>query len=427
MMLVLRSSHTLSQANLGHRVISASATSRQATLAPTFSRHFSSGTTLRSNAARTSQNQQVPYLTTDDEVEQFSTPRITVVGVGGAGGNAVNHMMERNLNGVSFLSANTDAQSLARSKAPVRIQLGKGATGGLGAGSKPVVGRAAAEESLEEVIRQLEKCHMVFLTAGMGGGTGTGAAPVIAEAVREKGILTVGIVTTPFAFEGKMRGRVAEEGIADLERAVDTLIVIPNQKLLLLTPGEQKTTWQGSFKMVDNVLHDGIKSVTDLVVIPGQINLDFADVTTIMRGGGRALIGTGEAEGRGRAKIAASMALHNPLLDDMSIKGAKGVLINVYGGSDLGLNEVDEIVSVVQESVDQDANIIFGTTNDDAYDGKVKVSLIVTGMDKKRRNYEASIPPRKKEAEVTVEASETTAGALDDLKKAFHKIKKNWW
>eukprot|EP01116_Phalansterium_solitarium_P003325 TRINITY_DN14145_c0_g1_i1.p1 TRINITY_DN14145_c0_g1~~TRINITY_DN14145_c0_g1_i1.p1 ORF type:complete len:434 (+),score=121.22 TRINITY_DN14145_c0_g1_i1:114-1415(+) len=315
----------------------------------------------------------------DDGGDGFITAKLAVIGVGGAGGNAVSNMIENNLTGVEFLVANTDAQSLSRSRCTRRIQLGKRVTRGLGAGAKPSVGKHAAEESIDDIIKEIGDVHMLFVAAGMGGGTGTGAAPVIAEAARDLGILTVGIVTTPFHFEGRRRMQMALDGIAALEKAVDTLIVIPNNKLLSLS--DKKYTWTGSFKMVDTVLHDGVKSVTDLIVNPGEINLDFADVYTTMKGMGRALMGSAEAEGRGRAKIAASAALHNPLLEELSIQGARGVLINVYGGKDMSLGEVDEIATTVQEAVDPDANIIFGSTFDESLTGKLRVSLIVTGME----------------------------------------------
>jgi cell division protein FtsZ len=305
-------------------------------------------------------------------------PRITVCGLGGAGGNTVNNMIRRQFTGVDFLVANTDAQALSLSTSKKRVQLGRDTTRGLGAGARPSVGQSAAKETLDEVLNEIGNSHMVFVTAGMGGGTGTGAAPVIANATKAKGILTVGIVTKPFNFEGKTRMRIAEEGLAELEKAVDTLIVIPNQRLLGLD--EKNFPLHESFKLVDDVLYNGIKGVTDVLVKPGLINLDFADVRTIMTDMGRSLMGTGEAEGRARAKTAAEKALHNPLLEDVSISGAKGVLINVASAGDSTLYEVDEIVNTVSEAVDADANIIFGSSVDPDLQGKLRVTLIVTGM-----------------------------------------------
>jgi len=321
-------------------------------------------------------------------IEEFKIPRITVIGVGGAGSNAVNTMIELNLSGVHFVATNTDAQSLALNSAPAKIQLGKKETRGLGAGSKPEVGKAAALESLDDVMNVIGDSNMLFITAGMGGGTGTGAAPIIAEAARDRGILTVAIVTTPFAFEGKTRMQVAELGISELEKVVDTLIVIPNNKLLLLigdrTGGSERKvgTWTEGFKLVDSVLFDGVRSVTDLVVHPGLVNLDFADVLTNMRSAGRAILGNGEAEGRNRAAIAASMALHNPFLEDLSLSEAKRVLVNIYGGNDLTVQEVDEVASMIHNAVHPEANIIFGSSMNERFNGKVRVSLIITGMSK---------------------------------------------
>jgi len=307
-------------------------------------------------------------------------PKITVCGLGGAGGNTVNNMINKQFSGVDFLVANTDAQALAGSVSTKRVQLGRSVTRGLGAGAKPSVGRLSAEESLEEVLNDIGSSHMVFITAGMGGGTGTGSAPVIANAAKSKGILTVGIVTKPFHFEGKVRMRLAEEGLAELEKCVDTLIVIPNQKLLELD--NKQLPFSEAFAMVDDVLYHGIKGVTDVLVKPGLINLDFADVRTIMTDMGRSLMGTGEAEGRGRAKSAAEQALHNPLLEDVQIRGAKGVLINVASDGDATLLEVQEIASTVSSAVDAEANIIFGSSIDPELHGKIRVTLIVTGMSK---------------------------------------------
>ncbi len=305
-------------------------------------------------------------------------PRITVVGVGGAGGNAVNNMIVSKLEGVDFLVANTDAQSLTQSRTETRIQLGVGATQGLGAGSRPEVGRTAAEESMEDIARHLQGANMVFITAGMGGGTGTGAAPVIARAAREMGILTVGVVTKPFHFEGAHRMRTAEAGIEDLSASVDTLIVIPNQNLFRIAT--ERTTFADAFKMADNVLYSGVRSVTDLMMLPGLINLDFADVRTVMSEMGKAMMGTGEAEGDNRALAAAEAAISNPLLDDTSMKGARAILINITGGADLALMDVDEAVNRIREEVDPDANLIFGSCLDETLEGKMRVSVVATGI-----------------------------------------------
>ncbi len=306
-------------------------------------------------------------------------PTITVIGVGGAGGNAVNNMIESNLEGVNFVAANTDAQALEYSKADHKIQLGMHITQGLGAGATPEVGRAAAEETVEEILEHLTGSNMVFVTAGMGGGTGTGAAPVIAKLAREQGILTVGVVTKPFHFEGKHRMKLAEQGLDELQRYVDTLIVIPNQNLFRLAT--ENTTFSQAFKMADNVLHAGVRGVTDLMVMPGLINLDFADIRTVMSEMGKAMMGTGEAEGDNRSIEAAEAAISNPLLDDISMKGARGVLINITGGPDMTLFEVDEAANRIREEVDQDANIIFGSTFSDDLSGKIRVSVVATGID----------------------------------------------
>src|SRR5687768_13863889 len=290
-------------------------------------------------------------------------PRITVFGVGGAGGNAVNNMIASGLSGVDFVCANTDAQALALSSAQRIIQLGVSVTEGLGAGSHPEVGRAAAEESWDEINDHLSGSHMVFITAGMGGGTGTGAAPVVARAAREQGILTVGVVTKPFSFEGKRRARLAEDGIDELQKSVDTLIVIPNQNLFRIA--NDKTTFADAFAMADQVLYSGVACITDLMVKEGLINLDFADVRSVMREMGRAMMGTGEASGSGRAMQAAEAAIANPLLDETSMKGAQGLLISITGGRDLTLFEVDEAATRIREEVDPDANIILGATFDD--------------------------------------------------------------
>jgi cell division protein FtsZ len=306
-------------------------------------------------------------------------PRITVLGVGGAGGNAVNNMIASKLEGVDFVVANTDAQALAQSKAERRIQIGARLTEGLGAGARPDVGRAGAEESLEEILEQLAGSHMVFITAGMGGGTGTGAAPVIARAVREQGILTVGVVTKPFAFEGDKRMRIAERGIEELQAFVDTLIIIPNQNLFRVA--NDRTTFSQAFAMADDVLHSGVRGVTDLIVMPGLINLDFADIKTVMSEMGKAMMGTGEAEGEDRSLKAAEAAISNPLLDDVSMKGARGVLINITGGPDMMLFEVDQAANRIRAEVDPDANIIFGGTILENMEGRLRVSVVATGIE----------------------------------------------
>ena len=306
-------------------------------------------------------------------------PRITVFGCGGAGGNAVNNMIESGLDGVDFVVANTDAQALALSKAQRIIQLGVGVTEGLGAGSHPEVGRAAAEESWDEINDHLSGSHMVFITAGMGGGTGTGAAPVVARAAREQGILTVGVVTKPFNFEGNRRARLAEDGIDELHRHVDTLIVIPNQNLFRVA--NEKTTFADAFAMADQVLFSGVACITDLMVKEGLINLDFADVRAVMRGMGKAMMGTGEASGEDRARHAAEAAIANPLLDDVSMHGARGLLISITGGPDLTLYEVDEAASRIREEVDPDCNIILGATYDPSLTGTIRVSVVATGTD----------------------------------------------
>ena len=310
--------------------------------------------------------------------EQLS-PRITVIGVGGAGGNAVNNMIQSNLEGVEFMVANTDAQSLTQTYCERSIQLGRNITQGLGAGSRPDIGRAAAEEALDEILSQLEGSNMVFVTAGMGGGTGTGAAPVIARAAREAGILTVGVVTKPFHFEGVHRMRLAEAGMTELQQYVDTLIVIPNQNLFRVA--NEKTTFADAFKMADDVLDAGVRGVTDLMVMPGLINLDFADIRAVMTEMGKAMMGTGEAEGENRSIDAAEAAISNPLLDDVSMKGARGVLINITGGADMTLFEVDEAANRIRDEVDPEANIIFGSTFVESLEGRMRVSVVATGID----------------------------------------------
>ena len=311
--------------------------------------------------------------------EQELKPRITVIGVGGAGGNAVNNMIRSNLIGCEFIACNTDAQSLQLSAAPRKIQLGIGVTRGLGAGSRPDVGRAAAEEAIDDILESLQGSNMVFITGGMGGGTGTGAAPVIARIARESGILTVGVVTKPFHFEGVHRMRTAEAGIEELQKFVDTLIIIPNQNLFRVA--NERTTFADAFKMADDVLHAGVRGVTDLMVMPGLINLDFADIRTVMSEMGKAMMGTGEAEGERRAVDAAEAAISNPLLEDVSMKGARGVLINITGGLDMTLFEVDEAANRVREEVDPNANIIFGSTFDEKLQGKMRISVVATGID----------------------------------------------
>ncbi len=306
-------------------------------------------------------------------------PRIVVFGVGGAGGNAVNNMIEAGLEGVEFVVANTDAQQLQFSRTEQRIQLGVGITMGLGAGAHPEVGMTAAEESSGIIGEHLEGAHMVFITAGMGGGTGTGAAPVIAKCARERGILTVGVVTKPFTFEGRHRMRLAEAGISELQRYVDTLIVIPNQNLFRIA--NERTTFAEAFGMADQVLHAGVRSITDLMVLPGLINLDFADVRSVMSDMGKAMMGTGEASGEDRALLAAQNAIQNPLLDETSLKGAKAVLVNVTGGLDMTLHEVDEAANAISSEVDPEANIIFGAAFDPGLEGKLRVSVVATGMD----------------------------------------------
>ncbi len=306
-------------------------------------------------------------------------PRITVFGVGGAGGNAVNNMIEKQLEGVDFVVANTDAQALQQARAPNKIQMGVKVTEGLGAGARPSVGAAAAEETIEEIVDHLAGAHMCFITAGMGGGTGTGAAPIIAQAARELGVLTVGVVTKPFQFEGAKRMRQAEEGVEALQKMVDTLIIIPNQNLFRLA--NEKTTFTEAFSMADDVLYQGVKGVTDLMVRPGLINLDFADVRSVMDEMGKAMMGTGEATGEDRAIQAAEKAIANPLLDEISLKGAKGVLINITGGYDLTLFELDEAANRIREEVDADANIIVGSTLDADMEGVMRVSVVATGID----------------------------------------------
>ncbi|BBK33631.1 cell division protein FtsZ [Stella humosa] len=338
-------------------------------------------------------------------------PRITVIGVGGAGGNAVNNMIRANLEGVEFVVANTDSQAIAQSLATRKLQLGASVTRGLGAGARPDVGRAAAEEALDELLDQIAGSNMVFITAGMGGGTGTGAGPVIARAAREQGILTIGVVTKPFLFEGTHRMRAAEKGIEELQRFVDTLIIIPNQNLFRIA--NEKTTFADAFKMADDVLHSGVRGITDLMVMPGLINLDFADIRTVMQEMGKAMMGTGEATGDKRAIDAAEAAISNPLLDDVSMKGAKGVLINITGGLDMTLFEVDEAANRIRDEVDPDANIIFGSTFDEKLSGRMRVSVVATGMDvesaEKPRTVIQLVSDRDRAAQASVAAAEAPA------------------
>jgi len=306
-------------------------------------------------------------------------PKITVLGVGGSGGNAVNNMINANLEGVDFLIANTDAQALQISECPNKIQLGLNSTRGLGAGMRPDIGKQAAEEAIQEITEKLDGSHMLFVAAGMGGGTGTGAAPVIAKLARERGILTVGVVTKPFHFEGSQRMKLAEKGIEELQQYVDTLLTIPNQNLFRIA--NEKTTFSDAFKMADDVLYAGVRGVTDLMVQPGMINLDFSDIKTVMSEMGKAMMGTGEASGEGRAVAAAEAAIANPLIDDVSLKGARGLIINITGGKDITLYEVDEAANRIKQEVDEEANIIYGTTCDDRLDGLVRVSIVATGID----------------------------------------------
>lgn len=332
------------------------------------------------------------------------SPRIVVMGVGGAGGNAVNNMIAAGLNGCDFIAANTDHQALTRSIASKKIQLGLNIARGLGAGSHPEVGRAAADETREELRQHLEGSHMAFIAAGMGGGTGTGAAPVIASVARELGILTVGVVTKPFSFEGTRRMQMAELGLKELQKYVDTLIVIPNQNLFAVA--NAKTTFADAFKMADDVLHSGVRSITDLIVNPGLVNLDFADVKTVMGEMGKAMMGTGEASGEKRAEEAARLAISNPLIEDTSMKGATGVLINITGAYDITLHEIDEAVGMIKNEVDPSANIIFGSSIDESLEGKMRVSVIATGIDAGER---VETPRRPSSAQTYVAKSGQSA------------------
>ncbi len=325
-----------------------------------------------------------------DTAVSYLKPRIAVIGVGGGGGNAVNNMIAQNLEGVDFIVANTDAQALAHSAASKKIQLGLEITQGLGAGARPEIGQMAAEEAKEKISEALEGVNMVFITAGMGGGTGSGAAPVVAHIAKEKGILTVGVVTKPFSFEGKKRMEIATKSLENFIKEVDSIIVIPNQNLFNIA--NENTTLSEAFKLADNVLYSGVRSITDLMMMPGLINLDFADVKNIMEDKGKAIMGTGEAEGKGRAREAAHQALSNPLLDDCSLHGAKGVLINITGSQDITLPELDEAANIIKEEVGDDANIIFGSSYDDALSGKIRVSIVVTGInDSLQQVYERKV------------------------------------
>lgn len=310
--------------------------------------------------------------------EDSTQPRITVIGVGGAGCNAVQNMIVSELNGVNFVIANTDTQSMEEKGAEQKLKLGQNITEGLGAGANPEIGAAAAEESYQEIVDAVSGSHMVFITAGMGGGTGSGAAPVVARAAREQGVLTVAVVTKPFGFEGSRRMKIAEKAIEELQQYVDTVIVIPNQNLFRIAT--ERTTLQDAFKMADEVLYKGVRGVTDLMIVPGFINLDFNDIKTVMSEMGQAMMGTGQADGERRAIMAAETAISSPLLDGISMSGAKGVLINITGGSDMTLYEVDEAANRIREEVDPDANIIFGTSFDSSVEGQIRVSVVATGL-----------------------------------------------
>jgi cell division protein FtsZ len=342
--------------------------------------------------AQESKGAQGDFFDSDpSEGSDYLKPKITVFGVGGAGGNAVNNMIRSSLEGVDFIVANTDSQALLQSLCDRRIQLGFEITGGLGAGARPDVGRAAAEEVVDDIVSYVKNSNMVFITAGMGGGTGTGAAPVIARIAKEHGVLTIGVITKPFHFEGTTRMRTAEKGIDELQQYVDTLIVIPNQNLFRVA--NEKTTFADAFKMADDVLRSGVQGVTDLMVMPGLINLDFADIKTVMSEMGKAMMGTGDADGEKRAIEAAEAAISNPLLDDVSMKGARGILINVTGGYDMTLYEVDEAANRIREEVDPEANIIFGSTFNEKMNGRMRVSVVATGIDaaavkQKKQAYE---------------------------------------
>ncbi|MFN7165209.1 MAG: cell division protein FtsZ, partial [Hyphomonas sp.] len=335
-----------------------------------------------------------------------------VLGVGGAGGNAVNNMIEANLQGVEFIVANTDAQALSRSRAENTLQLGLGTTSGLGAGARPEIGAKAAEESLDDIRAHLEGAHMVFIAAGMGGGTGTGAAPIIARAAQDMGILTIAVITKPFGFEGAHRMRLAEEGLAKIRGHVDTMIVVPNQNLFRIA--NDKTTFADAFRMADDVLYSGVRGITDLIVMPGLINLDFADVSAVMRGMGTALMGMGEAAGEARALEAARRAIDNPLLDDVTIKGAKGVLVNITGGYDMTLFELDEAANEIRREVDPNANIILGSAFDASLEGRIRVSVVAAGLDVASRRLPAAQPITPRAAVALPAADAADAQALID-------------
>ena len=338
-------------------------------------------------------------------------PRISVFGIGGAGGNAVNNMIEKELEGADFVAANTDAQALQQSNAKNKIQMGVKVTEGLGAGARASVGAAAAEETIEEIVDHLAGSHMAFITAGMGGGTGTGAAPIIAQAARELGVLTVGGVTKPFQFEGSKRMKQAEDGVEALQKVVDTLIIIPNQNLFRIA--NEKTTFSDAFNLADDVLYQGVKGITDLMVRPGLINLDFADVRAVMDEMGKAMMGTGEASGEDRAVQSAEKAIANPLLDEISLRGARGVLINITGGHDLTLFELDEAANRIREEVDPDANIIVGSTIDEELQGIMRVSVVATGIDATEASNETPLP-RRSMAEPLVKDVENNRSATDE-------------
>jgi cell division protein FtsZ len=356
-------------------------------------------------------------LTLSIPVSNDLTPRITVIGVGGAGGNAVNNMIENQLEGCEFIVANTDHQALQQSRAGNKLQLGARVTEGLGAGARPEVGAAAAEESIEEIVDRLVGCHMCFITAGMGGGTGTGAAPIIARAAREMGILTVGVVTKPFQFEGARRMRQAEAGLEELQKHVDTLIIIPNQNLFRIA--NEKTTFTEAFALADDVLYQGVKGVTDLMVRPGIINLDFADVRSVMNEMGKAMMGTGEASGEDRAVQAAEKAIANPLLDEISLKGAKGVLINITAGPDLTLFELDEAANRIRSEVDPDANIMVGSTLDPEMTGMMRVSVVATGIDALVRSDAMPLPKKPAAEPIAQERRSAAPAAAEPRAAAF--------
>lgn len=358
-------------------------------------------------------------MSTGPQTPAFSElrPIIKVVGVGGAGGNAINNMIASGLQDVEYIVANTDAQALAASGAERRIQLGVNLTQGLGAGSRPEIGLAAAEEAKEEITKALKGAHMAFIAAGMGGGTGTGAAAVIARTARDMGLLTVAIVTKPFHFEGARRMRVAEAGIAELKTSVDTLIVIPNQNLFRIA--NEKTTFAEAFVLADKVLHAGVACIVDLIMKDGLINLDFADVQVIMRGMGTAMMGTGEAMGEGRAMKAAEMALANPLIDDLSLSGAKGVLVSIIGGRDMTLFEVDEAASRVRQEVDEEANIIVGASFDDSMTNKMRIAIVASGMSMAIVNQQAA-PAAKPSAGAHAATAAATPAASDAARRRFN-------